>query len=267
MAFVLAAATFAVTAGAAVANYAGQQQAAGKANAAGRAQAERDRLFRQDMMAYQNDVWAQDLAYAREVLEYSEGEFARQTDWAELAMERAQQNRDSDAYTLMVRGIEERIAATFQNTSMARQGRAARAQFSARDRGVEGNSVEAVLGDVQRQEGDARLMTEMNFDATRRQLGREGRALDAAADQTAYQIASSIRTFAPNAPVRAPQPLPASGQPQQVNGPSPISLVAGIGQAAAGAFNSYSQFSGQTNAQTWNQLSTWAGRQFQIGGP
>lgn len=263
----LAAASFAVAAGSAVAGHMGAQANAKKANRAAREQFARDTEYRRELMAYQNDVWAQDLQYAREVLEYSEGEFGRQVEWAGVAMDRARQNRDSDAFTLMVRGVEERIAASFQNSAVAAQGRVARAQFSARDRGVEGNSVDAVLGDVERQEGDARTMTELNFDATRRQLGREALALDASADQTAFQIAGSIRTFAPNAPVRAPQPLAPVGAPQQVNGPSTGALAIQVGQAAAGAFNAYSSLSGQTNAQTFNQLTTWAGRQFRIGGP
>ena len=261
----LAVAGFAVSAGSAVAGFMGQSAAARRQNAAARAQYQRELDYRRELMAYQNDVWAQDLGYAREVLSYSVDEFGKQIAWAELAMERAEENRDADAMTLMVRGIEERIAATFQNTSMARQGQAARAQYSARDRGVEGASVDAVVGDIERQEGEARTMTELNYDATRRQLGREAMALDAQADQTAFQIASSIRTLSPQAPVRAPQPLAPPGIQQTYNAPSPIALVGQIAGAAAGAFNSYSTMSGQTNRQTFDQLSGWAGRQFRIG--
>jgi hypothetical protein len=265
MATIAAIATAAVAVGGAVM----QQQAAGNAASAARsasaAQQTADHRYRQEVQQYQLDVWAQDLAYAREVLAYSEDEFTKQTAWAGRAMEAATRNRDAEAFSLMARSLEEGLAAAFQNTSLARQGQAARASFTARERGVEGASVEAVLNDVQRQVGEGQAMTDINLSGVRRQLGREMLASDARADETMFQIASNIRSFTPSAPIRGPQPVGQPQAPQQINGPGIGGLAAGVFNGAAAGFNAYNSFTGQNAAQTWNQLSGWVGRQFSFG--
>jgi hypothetical protein len=68
-----------------------------------------------------------------------------------------------------------------------RRGTAARASISARDRGVEGNSVDAILGDVMRQEGEAVNVMAMNRSASIRALNQQAVAVDAQGDQ---QLAS-----------------------------------------------------------------------------
>ena len=222
--------------------------------------------YRYEVMKFQNDVWAQDLAHAEEVLSYGRAEFDKQAEWAGRAMEAVEQNRNADAFTLMVRGIEETIAATFQTTNAQRAGQAARARFAAQYRGVEGNSTEAVLGDIWRQEGDLTTMAEVNRKSTLDQLEREGGAADAQADQQLSQIASAIRTFAPQAPIRPPGPVPRINPTAPVVGPSGVTLVAGLSNAAISSVSLYNNLSGQNMQQTMNQLSTWTGNQFNIGG-
>lgn len=266
MAFLIAGATFALTAGSAVASHMGQASAAKKANAYAAATDAANREHRRDVMEHQLDVWQQDLDYAREVLTYSRTEFDKQAMWATTAMQAVEKNRNADAFTLAVRGIEETIAATFQTTGAQRQGQAARGQFAARDRGVEGNSVDAVLGDVMRQEGDAITMVNINRDAARRQLGREALAADAQHDQALSQIAGNMRTFAPTAPIRTPGPVPVQNPTATVAGPSPIALAANIAGSVASAFGAYNGASGQNMQQTVSQVGGWVGRQFSIGG-
>ena len=100
------------------------------------------------------------------------GQLDKQTMWATTALAAVEKNRNADAFTLAVRGIEETIAATFQTTGAQRAGQAARGQFAAGDRNVEGNTVDAVIGDVTRQEGDLMTMVGINRDAAMRQLER-----------------------------------------------------------------------------------------------
>jgi hypothetical protein len=217
-----------------------------------------------EVQKYQNDTWKQDLDYAAEVLAYSVDEFKKQKKWVEVANATVGKNRDSDAFTLMVRGIEETIASAFQTTGVQRQGQAARAKFSAADRGVEGNSTEAVLGEVFRQEGEANTMTELNRENTLRQLEREGIAMDASSDQQMFQIASSMRSFAPNPRVRSPQPLNPIAPTQLVNGPNAGQLISGIMGAGMSGVNTYNAASGQKANETYNQFSSWASRQFTL---
>lgn len=222
--------------------------------------------YRDEVMRYQNNVWQQDIEYAREVLSYSKTEFEKQGEWARKAMDAVEQNRNADAFTLMVRGIEETIASTFATTSAQRQGRAATAAFQARERGVEGNSVEAVVGDVMRQEGEARTMVDINRSATMRQLGREAMALDANADAQMSQIAGSIRTFAPQAPIRTPSPLNPMAPQAPVAAPSTAGLVTGLANNFMGGVRLYGDMTGQNTQQTLDGLTSWASRRFSLGG-
>ncbi|MEO3475870.1 hypothetical protein AAFN86_28735 [Roseomonas sp. CAU 1739] len=266
MAFIIGAATLAVTAASAYASHQGQTASAKKQNAYAAATDAANREHRRDVMEYQMDVWQQDLAYANEVLAYSRGEFDKQTMWATTALAAVERNRDADAFTLAVRGIEETIAATFNKTSTAQQGQAARAQYANRERGVEGNSVETILGDVMRQEGDVVTVIDVNRNAVMRQMGREALALDAQHDAQASQIAGSIRTFAPTAPIREPGPVPVQNPTATVAAPSGMQLVAGLANSFAAGVNAYNGASGQNMQQTVGQVGSWVGRQFSIGG-
>jgi len=263
---IAAVASVAVGVGSAVAQHQGASSAAKKSNAASAAQRAQDLEYNREVREFQTGIWAEDIAFAQETLDYSRGEFTRQTEWAGVAAERIQRNRDNDAYTLAVRGIEETIARTLQGTRVAREGTAARATFANKERGVEGNSVEAVLNDVKRQEGDAQVFLDMNLDSTRRQLGREGVAMDAQADQQIAQLASALRTFTPSAPIRAPSPDPQVRPAQTVNGPSTASLAGGLFNSATSGLQTYNTLSGQNARQTYDQFTGWASRQFSFGG-
>lgn len=260
----LAAATFGMNAAGTVINFLGGQASSRAENRYRAEVARQQQLHFYEVQRYQNDVWRQDLEYAQEVLNYSRSEFDRQTEWAEVANAAVEKNRNSDAFTLMVRGIEETIAATFQTTSAQSMGRAARARFAAAERNVEGNSTEAVLGEIFNQEGRTTSMIELNRENTLRQLEREGISADASADQQLYQISSSLRTFSPNPQVRGPSPLNPVAPAQMVNGPNAAQLISGLFNAGTSAVSSYNAMSGQNAQQTYQQFSNWVSRQFTL---
>jgi hypothetical protein len=264
MAFPLAAAVFALQAGGSTIQWFGQREAAKAENKARMQTGKMQQEYFYEVQRYQNDTWKQDLDYAAEVLEYSQDEFEKQRKWVEVANAAVEKNRDSDAFTLMVRGIEETIASAFQTTGVQKQGKAARAKFAASDRGVEGNSTEAVLGEIFRQEGEANTMTELNRENTLRQLEREGIAMDASSDQQMFQIASSMRSFAPNPRVRSPQPINPIAPTQLVNGPNAGQLISGIVGGGMTGVNTYNAASGQNAKQTYDQFSSWVSRQFTL---
>ncbi len=264
MAFPLAGAVFAFQAGGSALQFFGQSSASKAENKARMQAGKLQQEYSYEVQKYQNDTWKQDLDYAAEVLEYSQDEFEKQRKWVEVANAAVEKNRDSDAFTLMVRGIEETIASAFQTTGVQRQGQAVRARIAASDRGVEGNSTEAVLGEIFRQEGEANAMTELNRENTLRQLEREGIAMDASSDQQMFQIASSMRSFAPNPRVRSPQPLNPIAPTQFANGPSGAQLVSGLTNAGISGLNTYNAISGQKANETYNQFSSWVSRQFTL---
>jgi len=224
--------------------------------------------YRRSVMGFQNKTWEQDLNYAQEVLSYSKTEFQKQLDWADTAVAAVERNRNADTFTLAARAVEETIAATFSSISTRREGQAGRASFAAKDRGVEGNSVGAVLNDVMRQEGEAQTVVAMNRDATLRQLTREAMAVDAGADRQMSEIASSIKTFSPQSPIRGPAPVQPTAPPQTVREPGAGQLALGVSGALFGSamsgIDTYGKLSGQTMKQTTDQLTSWAGRQFKL---
>jgi hypothetical protein len=220
---------------------------------------------RVEVLRFQNDTWKQDLDFAFEQLGYSRREFDRQAEWVEKAQAAVTANRDAEAFTLMLRGIEENIAVQLGGQQTAATGRAARARISATERGVEGNTVDQVLGEVSRQEGEANVIAELNRSAGMRQLEREARSLDANADQQLAQIAGSVRTLSPQAPVRLPQPI----NPLAPNAPTPVPTGSGLGvglaRAGVDAFNTYNNLSGSKPNETLSALSGWVRRQFSFG--
>lgn len=264
----LAVAGLAVSAAGTAASYQGGQDAAAQSTAAANKNNQNNAAYRDELQRYQNLTWMQDIEFAQESLGYQQTEFSRQMEWTEAAGKAVTRNRDAEAFTLMARGIEETIASTFQLTGLEKQGRAARGSFAAKDRSVEGNSVEAVLGDVWRQEGEAKTIVDMNRDVTGRQLFREAMAQDAGADSQMSQIASSVRTYAPNAPIRAPGPINPVNPQSGTTAPSMGSALTSLGSAAMGAWNNYTNLAGREEAkQTVDQLSSWVGRQFTFGSP
>lgn len=257
-----AAAGAAISAASAVSNHMAQGKAAKQSNAYNRALAEQQNRDRESTMRWQNEVWSQDLQFAREQVAWQADEFQRQTAWVAKGQDAITRNRDASAFTLMLRAVEEDISFAFGREDTKRQGRAMRGTFAARDRGVEGNSVDAVLEDVFRQEGDAITVQDMNRSALNRQLYRESLAIDAEADQQLSSLASQVRTFSPSAPIRSPQPVASVAPARETEGPSLTSLGVNLGNAAVGGFNTYNTLSGQTARETVTQLSNWTRRQF-----
>ncbi len=210
----------------------------------------------------------QDIAHAQAELAWSRGEFRRQADWAEEAQRAATRNRDADAFTLAVRAIEETIGFALGVQDVSRGSRARRASFAARERGVEGGSVAAVLGEVEREAGEAKAVMDMNRSALNRQVFRDALALDAQALAQLSQIAAGVRPMTPQAPLRRPRPPSPLTPAATVQGPSVASLLGGLGNAAGSAFNTFNSLSGQTAKQTADQLGSWAKRQIGMeGGP
>lgn len=245
---------------------AGQAQIAKQSAAQAAATNAANAAYRDEVMRYQNETWKQDLEYAQESLGYQREEFSRQIEWTDKAQESVTRNRDAEAFAMMARGIEETIASTFQLQGIQRQGTAARATYAAKERGVEGNSVEAVLGDVWRQEGEAKTVVDMNRDVTGRQLFREAIALDAGADSQMSQIASGVRTYAPNAPIRAPGPVNPVNPQAGTTAPSVAALAGGLVSGVLGGFNTYANLVGREETkQTMDRVSSWLGRQFTFG--
>lgn len=208
-----------MTAGTAVAGYAAKSAGAKVTNA-------------YNASAYQND-----LAYRDALVKQQNEDAARQIEYVERAAKGINDNLRTQYATLGQRIIEERISAAIRTQDAVRQGQKERstAEVIMGERGIEGNSVDNVLNDVDAQVGRAKDMVRMNTEASDRQLSLTGQGLRAEADTALNAI--PMKTFNPIAPVQARQ---------NVAGPSGAMLAFQLGGAALGGVSDYSKYSGNS---------------------
>jgi hypothetical protein len=209
--------------------------------------------YRLEQYQWGNEVYRQEIQYGNDLLDYQKHEFGRQEKMIERATGSLQQNYFNKVGTLLTRQVEEAISSAFQIDTTQRQGRSERAKATvgAAERGVEGVSVDQIIGDISRAEGSAVQVLEMNAEAVQRQLNLERKGLKAEFDSAVGNM--DVRTFqpfqipaapAPPGPVTPGAPLRQPTPPQQVNGPSAASLGVGIANGLLGGLQNYSSWSG-----------------------
>ncbi|WP_285295781.1 virion core protein, T7 gp14 family [Aureimonas altamirensis] len=164
-------------------------------------------------------------------------------DLVSNARKSIESNRVAAYGQIMQRQIEEAIASAFDMNTVERQSLQMQRQSEARmaDRGIEGSTAEQLLNDIQRQEGDAIAVLDMNRSATQRQLFLEATGLKASFDQQLYNM--QMGTVAPMQPIQTPQPI------------SPVSPSAPVAQPslAAAGFNMLGGVvQGMQSVSAWN---------------
>jgi len=207
--------------------------------------------YRKEVIRYQNTVYKQDIKYGGQYLDWQKSEFARQGEMVEKATQNIQKNLFQQYATMLTRAVEENIAHTFNMDTTAREARKAQAsaRAAADAKGVEGSTIEQIIGDVKRQRGEAEGILEMNRSATMRQLNLEMLGLKASADQALYNI--PIQTFSPSAPLAPPQPV-SPVQPQApLTKPSSGALAVNVVGGVLQGMQNYASWSGQTMRQAF----------------
>lgn len=256
-----------------------------QAQAAGKAAKQQQRQQDTEMWAqiadrfraieYAEEQYARDMSFARETLDYAQAEFSRQTKTVERGRETIQRNTSDEVSAVLARQIEEDMALILgaRETSRAATGNRATLRAQAGDRGVEGNSVEAIIQDVSRQEGDALNVQAMNRSASDRMLTRQ--AITTRAQGTQQMMGMGVQTMAPQSQVRVAAPMASIVQQAPVARPNTtLQMAMGIGNAAVGAFNSYNRLAGPSDQRpsrpsvpaSGEQASGWLSRTFRIGG-
>jgi len=219
--------------------YQGQKQAAEDQNRYNAQVTDLQNQYRNQLLHYNNEVFRAELDYFGEMLDYQQAEFDRQREYVEASQDAINRNYFNQLATLLTRQVEEAMATAFGIETIERQARRERAtaRAAAGERGVEGNSVEAILNDVSRQQGEAVYMMRLNQQAMDRQLMLEAMGLKAQADSALNNI--PIRTFQPIAPPTAPAPVAPVNPAPVVRGPSLGSLIGSIGGDVVGGINQH----------------------------
>lgn len=202
-------------------------------------------IYRRRVEQYNNETYAQDISYANELLDYQRGEFDRQREMVGEATESIQQDYIRQLGTMLLRGVQESVAAQLFGEDTVRAGRrqTATGRAIAANRGVTGNTVDALLGNVDRQVGEGLTSIERNRVVLQRQLQLEALGLKARADTAISQI--PIQTFQPITPPRAPAPTSPVHPSAPVPQPSRWGAIAdAVGTVTQGYQNHY-QWQGQ----------------------
>jgi hypothetical protein len=180
------------------------------------------RRYAREVEAWQNEQYNNELAYVEDILDYRENEFERYKVWREKVEGNVQQNYFGKLATTMARMTEEAIATELANMSYQQQGQDQRAQVTtgAAERGVRGNSVQALLGEIERQESTAITQNTMSNEATQRQLERQMEGYEAEAESTLLNLPrlSFEPIQMPNepAPVNPVEPAPPVSRPSML---------------------------------------------------
>lgn len=249
----------AVTAATSIASYNQQRGQASAQRAYNSAVEAQQDAYRRQVMDYQNQTWAQDIDYSKQIIDWQQKEFSRQEAWVKDSQKAINQDYFNKVATLLQRQIEEGIAAAFNIQTVERQARAERAKAANAmgERGVEGNSVEAVVNDILRQEGEATTMVTYQLDAVNRQLGLEQLALKAGNDQALSNLAGSVRVYNPIELPKPPAPVNPVAPAAPVPSPSGTATMLGVaGTLMGGVTNQYAATNGGKVPTSFNQAAS-----------
>lgn len=212
-----------VAAGAAVAgtalSYSAQKDAADKQEGYNKKITAAREKYAKEVDAWQQEKYNADLAYIEDILDYRENEFERYKVWREKVKANVKENYFGKLGTAMARMTEEAIASELRNLNISEQSTIQQAQIAntAADRGVAGNSVSAMLGEIERQEARAVLHNTMSNEATQKQLQRQMEGYEAEAESTLLNLPrlsfKPIRMPDEPAPVNPVEPAPPVAQP------------------------------------------------------
>jgi hypothetical protein len=224
-----------------LASYSGQAEQAAQAETVRRAQQLYADHYRRQVETHNHAIYKQDIEYARDLLSYQANEFERQEEWFERSVGLIRKDYLNQLSPLLLRSVEESIATQLLGEDAVRAGRRERASAAALmgERGVAGNTVDMLLGDIERQVGEALTSYDRNRVATERQLQLEALGLKARADTAINQL--PLQVFQPITPPRPPAPASPIQPTAPVAQPSPMAAVGrAIGQVAGGYSDYYS---------------------------
>jgi len=207
--------------------------------------------YRAELIEYQNVVYKQEVDHGGKVLDWQKNEFKRQGQMVANATDQIQKNLFNQYATMLTRMVEENMAYTMDTFDMQRSEKVnkAVAQTTMDARGVEGSTIEQIIGDVARQSGEALHTMELNRSATHRQLNLEAMGLKAQADQALYNI--PIQSFGPSAPIQPPSPVNPVTPAAPVSMPSRGALIANVISTGIQGMSNYANWSGQTMKQAF----------------
>ena len=251
IAAVAAVASTAASVGGSLMSFAGQKKQAAQQQLYNMQVQTQQLQYRLEATEWSNEVYKEEVKYGGKMLEWQKGEFKKQEKFLDRATENIQKNYFAQIGQLLQRSFEEDVAATFNVEAVQDEARGMRAKvtLSAAERGIEGTSVEQIINDVSRQQGNAESVLEMNRSAVQRQLGMEAKGIKAAADGQLLNL--PMQTFQPMGQIKAPAPISPVNPAAPVAQPSVGAAVANVVGGVVGGMQNYATWSGQSMSQAF----------------
>lgn len=186
--------------------------------------------------SYLNAVYANDVAYRNALVEKQWEDSRRQEEYIKRASDAINTNYFGRVADLTQREIEEMVAAQYKNFEIDRQDQADSATLAVAlgEGDFDGVTVDQLMGEVDRQAGEAKTSVDMNLKATQRQIGRQILASRAEAEGQLNAI-----------PIKGFDPIAYPNPPQTVPKPNFLSTLLGIGSAGINSMGQYAQWTGK----------------------
>lgn len=241
--------------------------AAETTNAASIKNAKASYANQEDTMRWQDTTWQQDIDFATQNLDYEQKEFAKQAGYVADTGKAILTNEGAAMAATALATVQKNIAVTLKEADLGTSAAQARAtaQVGADGRGVSGNSVNAIIDDVSRQQGEATSTMELNRSAINQQARLDIQGQKAAGDTQIGELAASVKVYSPSTPIRTPGPVgntvsPTILQPAEQSGLANSLAIGAAGiQGAATGFNTFNTLSGSTSKETVGAVGSFLG--------
>mgnify|MGYP003645484551 FL=1 len=167
----------------------------------------KQKVYRRDVISYQNSQYANDIDFYNKGIQYQQDEFGKYEDQAQDQIAAIDRDFFGMLAAQMTKEVEQNMGEAFGLIETASAVRTETGTLETRvaDSGVGGNVTNMMRGDVQRQGGDASNMISLNADAVNRQTRLELSGLKAQRENQLSAI--NIPAFQPLAPPPPPAPV------------------------------------------------------------
>ncbi len=188
--------------------------------------------YRLEVMDWGNDVYESDIAFYEKNVAYQRDEFDKMKGQVTQTVDAVNKNMFAALATQATRIIEQDIAATLGMADISRQVQTetGAVDVAIAEANIGGNTAKLLRGEIERQGGEAKMITGMNADSARKQSVLEMKAIKASRDTQLAGI--TIPSFAPIAPPQAPSPVSPTAPAAPVARPSTGAIV--LNAAATG---------------------------------
>ena len=209
---------------------------------------------------YNDDAWEQDIDYGYQTLAYDKDAVQRQSQWAGQAVATVEQNTKVNMGQAILHSVQQNMAYTLRVITANSQAAAKQGGFQAGadGRGVQGNSVQAIVQDVSTQNNEDTAVRQLNRSAQNHHARIDGSTANASVDSSLASLQGQYKIYQPSTPIREAAPAGVAAVQQGTSGLGEALTIGG--QVASGAGNVVSAYSKATGTPVNTIVSNLASK-------